>query len=50
MMTSNMTKQEIESELKRLAPFQHKLDLPYGLSTFDPKFFLRHREQTRLDA
>lgn len=49
-MTSNMTKQEIESELKRLAPFHHKLDLPYGLSTFDPKFSLRHREQTRLDA
>ena len=49
-MTSNMTKQEIESELERLAPFHHKLDLPYGLSTFDPKFSLRHREQTRLDA
>jgi len=49
-MESNMTKQEIESEIKRLAPFHHKVDLPYGLSTFDPEFSLRHREQTRLDA
>ena len=45
-----MTKQEIENEIARLAPFHHKVDLPYGLSTFDPKFSLRHREQTRLDA
>ncbi len=49
-MKNNMTKQEIESEVKRLAPFHHKVDLPYGLSTYDPKFSLRHREQTRLDA
>jgi len=45
-----MTKQEIEAEVKRLAPFHHKLDLPYGLSTFDPELSLRHRETTRLDS
>jgi len=45
-----MTKQEIEAELKRLAPFHHKVDLPYGLSTYDPQHSLRHREQTRLDS
>lgn len=45
-----MTKQEIENELKRLAPFHHKIDLPYGLSTYDPELSLRRREHTRLDA
>jgi tRNA (mo5U34)-methyltransferase len=45
-----MTKQEIESEVKRLAPFHHKLDLPYGLSTYDVERSLRRRETTRLDS
>ncbi len=49
-MNTNMTKQEIESEIQRLAPFHHKVDLPFGLSTYDPKCSLRHREQTRLDT
>ncbi len=47
-MNTNMTKQEIESEIQRLAPFHHKVDLPHGLSTYYPKHSLRHREQTRL--
>ena len=46
----DMEKQEIESEIKRLAPFHHKVDLPHGLSTYDPEQSLRRREQTRLDA
>jgi len=49
-MNTNMTKQEIESEIQRLAPFHHKIELPFGLSTYDPKYSLRHREQTRLDT
>lgn len=28
-----MTKQEIESEMRRLAPFRHNLELPHGLRT-----------------
>lgn len=49
-MDNKMTKQEIESEVQRLAPFHHKIDLPCGLSTYDPKYSLRHREQTRLET
>lgn len=49
-MTTEMAKQEMESEIKRLAPFHHKVDLPYELSTYDPELSLRHRETTRLDS
>lgn len=30
---TTMTKQEMESEMRRLAPFRHNLELPYGLRT-----------------
>ncbi len=49
-MRSMMTKDEIEADIKRLAPFHHKLDLPYGLATYDPELSIRHRETTRLDS
>ena len=49
-MNTEMTKQEMEAEIQRLAPFHHKVDLPYGLTTFDQERSLRHREQTRLDS
>lgn len=49
-MSSEMSKEEMESEIKRLAPFHHKVDLPYGLKTYDPESSLRAREQTRLDS
>lgn len=49
-MDTTMSKQEMESEIQRLAPFHHKVDLPYGLKTYDPDSSLRHREQTRLDS
>lgn len=32
-----MTKQEIEGEIRRLAPFHHNLQLPYGLQTAPPE-------------
>jgi len=50
LMETNMTKQEIESEIKRLAPFHHDVELPYGLSTYDPNLSIRRRETTRLDS
>lgn len=43
-----MTKEEIEIELDRLAPFHHKVDLPYGLSTFLPEKSRRRIEYTRV--
>lgn len=49
-MSTQMTKEEMEAEIKRLGPFHHKVDLPHGLSTYDPEISLRHREQTRLDS
>ena len=49
-MENKMTKQEIASEIERLAPFHHNVDLPYELSTYDAKRSLRHRETTRLDS
>ncbi|MDX1499780.1 MAG: class I SAM-dependent methyltransferase [Woeseiaceae bacterium] len=45
-----MTREEMEREIRRLAPFHHKVDLPHGLKTYDPDSSLRHREQTRLDS
>ena len=49
-MDSTMSKQEMEREIQRLAPFHHMVDLPYGLKTYDPDSSLRHREQTRVDS
>lgn len=49
-MKTEMSKQEMEGEIQRLAPFHHKVDLPYGLKTYDPRSSQRHREQTRLDS
>ena len=49
-MNTEMSKQEMEGEIQRLAPFHHKVDLPYGLKTYDPGSSQRHREQTRLDS
>lgn len=43
-----MNKAELEAELERLAPFHHKLDLPYGLSTFLPGKMRREIENTRV--
>lgn len=44
-----ITEDEIRSEIDRLAPFHHKVELPYGLSTFDPQKSRTQREYTRVD-
>ena len=45
---TRMTEEEMKNEVKRLAPFYHRLDLPYGLSTYIPEQNRRPREYTRL--
>ncbi|HEU4960656.1 MAG TPA: DUF1698 domain-containing protein [Sphingomonas sp.] len=45
-----MPRATMESELKRLAPFHHAIDLPYGLSTHLPEFSRQEREKTRLKS
>jgi tRNA (mo5U34)-methyltransferase len=45
----NLTEQEIRNELNRLAPFHHKVELPYNLSTHIPELSRRPVEYTRLD-
>ncbi len=36
-MLSDLSKEQIESEIQRLAPFGHKVDMPYELSTYIPE-------------
>ena len=48
-MEKTLTEQEIRNELARLAPFHHKIDLPYDLSTFIPELSRRPIEYTRVD-
>jgi len=43
-----MTEQEMRDEIRRLAPFRHAVDLPYGLSTYVPELNRRETERTRL--
>jgi len=45
-----LTKKEIESELHRLAPFHHAVDLPHGFQTYIPEASRQERERTRLDS
>ena len=45
---ASMSRAAMESELKRLAPFHHAIDLPHGLSTHLPEFSRQDREKTRL--
>ena len=47
-MQNYLTEQEIKNEIDRLAPFHHKVDLPYGLSTYLPSKSRRPIEYTRL--
>ena len=48
-MPTEMTEQEMRNEIMRLAPFHHKIDLPYNLSTFVQELSRRPIEYTRLD-
>lgn len=43
-----MTRDELLSELKDLAPFLHSLDLPHGLNTNDPELGGKSKERSRL--
>lgn len=43
-----MNEREIKDEIKRLAPFHHNIELPYGLGTHLPEFGRREVEKTRL--
>lgn len=47
-MEKTLTEQEIRNEVARLAPFHHKVDLPYNLSTFIPELSRRPVEYTRV--
>ena len=47
-MSRDLTEQEMRNEIHRLAPFHHKVDLPYGLSTYVPELSRRRIEYTRL--
>ena len=48
-MRANLTEQEIRDELNRLAPFHHKVALPYNLSTYIPELSRRPVEYTRVN-
>lgn len=43
-----LTKQEIEATVRRLAPFHHDVELPYGLSTQPPDLSRREGELMRV--
>ena len=46
--TSDLRKEDIEREVRRLAPFHHDIDLPFGLRTYLPDVSRQERERTRL--
>ena len=45
-----MSRDEMIERLETLAPFHHAIDLPHGLSTYDPNFARHDRERTRLQS
>lgn len=45
-----MTEEEIKAEIRRLAPFFHRVDLPHGLSTYVPELAKREVESTRVSG
>lgn len=50
MAQTELSKEEIESEIRRLAPFLHNIELPYGLRTYLPDLSRREVERTRLQS
>lgn len=48
LMNAVLSKQEIEAEIARLAPFHHKVKLPYNLSTHIKELSKRPVELTRV--
>lgn len=49
-MTKEFTKQEIISEINRLAPFHHRIALPHGLNTCDPNLSHKKIQYNRLNS
>jgi tRNA (mo5U34)-methyltransferase len=47
-MQMSLTEKELKQEIHRLAPFHHKVELPYGLTTYVPEMSRRPIEYTRL--
>jgi tRNA (mo5U34)-methyltransferase len=47
-MQMSLTEKELKQEIHRLAPFHHKVELPYGLSTYVSEMSRRPLEHTRL--
>ena len=43
-----MTKAQLRSEIERLAPFHHDIELSFGLRTYDPRLARRDYEASRL--
>ena len=43
-----LSQDEIRSEVERLAPFHHDIELPFGLRTYDPSLARRDDESSRL--
>jgi tRNA (mo5U34)-methyltransferase len=48
-MQADLAEKEMTEEIRRLAPFYHKVALPYGLSTYVPEMSRRSVEYTRVD-
>ncbi len=47
-MQKDLTEQELRNEIQRLAPFHHRVELPYELSTYVPELSRRKIEFTRV--
>jgi 2-polyprenyl-3-methyl-5-hydroxy-6-metoxy-1,4-benzoquinol methylase len=47
--SQDLSKEHLEAELQRLAPFHHDIELPHGLHTYDPEKGRRSIERTRID-
>lgn len=47
--SEELSAEELRREIRRLAPFHHAVELPHGLTTYDPEQSRRPIERTRLD-
>src|SRR4051794_29086400 len=49
-MNPEFTAKELQQEIRRLAPFHHRIELPHGLSTYVPELSRREVEHSRVDT
>ncbi|HEX2444922.1 MAG TPA: methyltransferase domain-containing protein [Vicinamibacterales bacterium] len=47
-LETSLTEQQLREEVRRLAPFHHKIELPHGVSTHIPELAGRQVESTRI--